>query len=217
MARLWVFRHAPASVTGVCYGQSDVPTTLSHEEAAEIIAARLPAGATLEAIWTSPLARCREPAAILSARLSAPLRVDARLLELSFGDWEGRTYATLEADPGFRWWSEHWMNAAPPNGESLDTLLRRVRLWLDDGPQASRPPREKADLQAVVRDSGSHLVVAHAGVVRALRMLLEGVTAENAWRMAVPHLELAHWTTGSNSQAQEGVQTLSTVPLPAPE
>ena len=39
--RLLVVRHAPVATKGLCYGQSDVPTTLDHDAACDTIAAQL--------------------------------------------------------------------------------------------------------------------------------------------------------------------------------
>jgi alpha-ribazole phosphatase len=119
---------------------------------------------------------------MLAARFGVPHRVDRRLLELSFGDWEGCSYASLENDPAFRNWTDNWQRVAPPKGESLDELVARVRDWL-----------------AEVREgNGAHLVVAHAGVMRAAQMLLGNATAAEAWKTTVPHLSPVLWRTGES-------------------
>jgi probable phosphoglycerate mutase len=80
-------------------------------------------------------------------------RTDARLAELSFGRWEGLTFADLKrnaADVQALATREHdkW-GFVPPGGESYADLLVRVRQWHD----------------TITRDT---VVVAHGGVARTL-------------------------------------------------
>jgi probable phosphoglycerate mutase len=80
-------------------------------------------------------------------------RTDARLMEMSFGRWEGFTFAELqwrEPDILALATREHdkW-NFVPPGGESYADLLVRVRQWY----------------ASVTRDT---VVVAHGGVARTL-------------------------------------------------
>ncbi len=83
---------------------------------------------------SSPLVRARSSMELIRASLgldSAAYRVDERLIEMSFGKWDGWTFADLKAraadllavreqDP--------W-HFAPPGGESYVQLLPRVRDW----------------------------------------------------------------------------------------
>jgi broad specificity phosphatase PhoE len=87
-----------------------------------------------------------------------PYRLDARLKELTFGDWEGLNWEEIaardrrgvEAREADKW------NFRPPRGESYADLAARVSSWLDE------------------RD-GDTLVVAHGGVARVLMTLVAGV------------------------------------------
>jgi broad specificity phosphatase PhoE len=104
----------------------------------------------------SPLVRARKTMELVRAELgldAAGYRTDARLAELSFGRWEGLTFAELKrnpADVAALATREHdkW-GFVPPGGESYADLLARVREW-----HAS-----------VARDT---IVVAHGGVARTL-------------------------------------------------
>jgi alpha-ribazole phosphatase len=147
---------------------------MSPEDAAHVIASQLPGEVVFDAIWSSPLSRCRSPAALLAAKLALPHRIDPRLLELSFGGWEGKSYEALDRDDhlSFRAWCDDWEVVAPPRGETLADLLARVGTWLRVA-QESRAPQ---------------LVVAHAGVVRAVRVLSGRATPREAWALEVPHL-----------------------------
>ena len=104
----------------------------------------------------SPLGRARKTMELVRAGLgldAAGYRTDARLAELSFGRWEGLTFAELKhnaADVQALATREHdrWGFRAP-GGESYADLLVRVGEWH----------------ATVVRDT---IVVAHGGVARAL-------------------------------------------------
>ena len=118
------------------------------------------------AFWASPLRRTRDTMEIARAAMGlAPrtYRLDARLLELTFGDWEGLTWDSIRArDPaGVQARAEDKWNFAPPGGESYAMLVARLRPWLDER-------------------AGDVLVVAHGGVARALLVMIAGVAPDIA-------------------------------------
>ncbi len=114
----------------------------------------------------SPLARARETMELLRAALDLdPLAydTDARLLEISYGDWEGLTLPEIEARmPGLLEQRERdkW-DFAPPGGESYRALTERIGAWY----------------AGLTRDT---VVAAHGGGVRALMALLHVVAKEDA-------------------------------------
>lgn len=102
----------------------------------------------------SPLGRARETMELARARLSlAPrdYRIDDRLTEVTFGEWEGYTLAELHhRDPQQVAAREHdkWRFIAP-GGESYEQMSWRMRDWY----------------QSLTRDA---VVVAHGGTARGL-------------------------------------------------
>lgn len=105
---------------------------------------------------SSPSSRARDTMVAVRTALGLPASgydLDERLLELSFGTWEGCTYADLRKQPGGgRALAERerdkW-NFVPPGGESYAQLLIRIAAWY-----------------ASVRQDA--IVVAHGGVARTL-------------------------------------------------
>ncbi|MBL8971074.1 MAG: histidine phosphatase family protein [Myxococcales bacterium] len=170
MSTLWAVRHAPVDAAGLCYGRSEVAPRIPDDAAA----ARVLALGTwpIAQVWSSPSARCRGPAEQLAAALAAPLTIDERLYELDFGAWEGQRWDTLAAhDPAaLRRWTDDWQAAAPPGGETVADLEQRVRAWWT----------------ALARGH-DHLLIAHAGVIRALRVIA-GADWPTAMALEIPHL-----------------------------
>ena len=85
---------------------------------------------------SSPLSRATETMELVRPGLGLPASgytLEPRLIELSFGDWEGSTIALLHRnDPVRISQREHdkW-HFQPPGGESYEMVARRMRGWYD--------------------------------------------------------------------------------------
>ena len=115
---------------------------------------------------SSPLGRARETMELIRAELRLPperYRTDARLMEMSFGRWEGFTFAELQAreSEGLAARERDKWGFVLPGGESYAQLVVRVAAWY-------------AGLE---RDT---VVSAHGGVCRALMAHLGIVQPEAA-------------------------------------
>src|SRR6202051_3456179 len=123
-------------------------------------------GAEEFAYVASPLRRARETMEILRATLGLNpqlYQIDERLLEISYGDWEGLTLPEIETrEPGALAERERdkW-DFAPPGGESYRELTHRISEWYS----------------AITRDT---VVAAHGGGVRALMALFNIVPRDEA-------------------------------------
>ncbi|MDB5982241.1 MAG: phosphoglycerate mutase [Pseudomonas sp.] len=155
-------------------GRKDIPlNALGRRQAAEagLCLKWLLGEASHVDFVASPLLRTRETMSILRECMGLPAedyRHDQRLLEIDFGDWEGLTWAEIEAQQPLL----HSAREADPfgfivpNGENYPMVFERITSAL-------------ASLQ---RDT---VVVAHAGVLRAVLALLGGVDAQR-----IPHIEI---------------------------
>jgi alpha-ribazole phosphatase len=173
--RVWCVRHAPVAVRGVCYGQSDVALSVTHEEAAARVWKDMTtADVQVDVVWSSPWDRAYGVAACIARHAGVPHRVDPRLSELSMGRWEGRRFADIERDEphDFARWMQAWRTEAPPGGETLDALCARVDAWIDER----------------IAGDGEHLVLTHAGVIRAFRARFRRITYDDALAERVEHL-----------------------------
>lgn len=194
--RLWVLRHGQTemSVQKQFSGLSD-PELTSHgreqaRRAAAYVAGQLAGGAGDNAgagssagpaaIYSSPLKRTRQTAEAVAEALATKPRVHVTeaLIEMNFGDWEGRTFAEvmeefpLEHDACF--WDS---SAAPSGGESPDDVLARVRPFLRD--VARNHPGEDVVLVSHVTPIKSilrHAFCASGALYRTLHLDLAGLS-----------------------------------------
>jgi alpha-ribazole phosphatase len=170
---LWLVRHArPLVEAGLCYGVTDIPVDLEHSvSVANAIALVLPPNTQ---VISSPSTRCRVLAeALVRARGDLVVRLDERLRELDFGRWEGRRWADMAADE-YSGWLDDFHHHRPGDGESVAHLLGRVRELLSEhrGPAAW---------------------VTHAGVVRAVRLLVDGTPLRSHADWPVEGLNFGEW------------------------
>ncbi|MEW2262382.1 bifunctional RNase H/acid phosphatase [Streptomyces sp. NPDC047853] len=76
-------------------GGSDPSLSAAGREQAEKVAASLARRGTVQAVVASPLARTRETARIVAARLGLEVTVEEGLRETDFGAWEGLTFGEV--------------------------------------------------------------------------------------------------------------------------
>jgi alpha-ribazole phosphatase len=151
---VYLVRHTtPDVASGVCYGQADVGLAESFDMEWSMLMPKL-AYLVNPLVFSSPLQRCAKLAqrAVDHFNFSS-LLTDARLLELSFGDWELKAWEDIPQGVVGDWTDEHVMQA-PPNGESYVDLHLRAKTFLYD-----------LDKHQNYKQA---LVFTHAGVIRAL-------------------------------------------------
>jgi probable phosphoglycerate mutase len=142
-------------------GRTDVPLTAAGREQALLAGARL-ATNELTCVLVSPLQRARDTAELAGLRARAQVVDD--LVEVDYGDYEGRTTLEIrEERPGWDLW-----NDGCPNGEPLDAAGARVDRVLE----------RVADLD------GEVVLVAHGHILRILTARWIGLEAR--WGGAFP-------------------------------
>ncbi len=88
----------------------------------------------IDAIYASPRPRALETAQIIGAALGQEARQDERLAEIAFGDFEGHTFAEVEAryPTAYRKWESGYRPYRVPGGESRLDVQRRMQSAWDD-------------------------------------------------------------------------------------
>ncbi len=151
MTRLVMIRHATTAWNEARRLQGRTDIALSEKGRAEVADWRLPVEFA-DGDWvTSPLLRAVQTARALGAwRLSC----EPCLVEMDWGEWEGRTLDELRLnDPEFMTEVEaRGLDFSAPGGESPRQLQHRLAPWLSDVAAARR----------------TVIAVCHKGVVRAL-------------------------------------------------
>ena len=135
-------------------GRTDLPLTEIGEKNAQQIGGRLQ-GIAFDRVWVSPLARARRTAEL--AGFADRAVIDDRIIEMSFGSYEGQLVADIRRDrPG---WA--YLKDGCPGGETPDDLGRRIDSFL-------------ADWRGL---SGTSIIFGHSVVLRALTARYLGLPA----------------------------------------
>jgi alpha-ribazole phosphatase len=149
--RVVLVRHpTPLIEPGLCYGRLDI-------EVAPVEIARLASDSRMQGaltVWSSPAVRCLRVAEATATAVGVPLRVDRRVWEIDFGDWEGQAWSEIDRAVLDRWAADP-VGFAPPGGESGAALIARVR-----------------DFHAGLHEDC--VVVSHGGPLKVLLSLLRG-------------------------------------------
>lgn len=141
MTDLFLIRHAPHGFQGIrLVGRTP---GISLPEPSVRIAARLAerlAGEGITALYSSPLERARETAAVIGGRLGLEAVVCADADEVDYGEWTGRTFDELRP---LKLWRRYNVNRSAtriPGGETMlevqarmVALIERLRAEHPDG------------------------------------------------------------------------------------
>ena len=147
-----------------------------------------------DVIISSTLSRCAAFASELAQRHALPLEFDERLMEIGFGEWEGRTAAEVTAqDPALlrRFWLDP-LNNVPSGAELLTAFRDRVIPAWDE---------------ILARHSGKHiLIVGHAGVIRMVVRHVLDMPLQRVFRITFPNAGITRIRVEN-----DGEQTLPTL------
>ncbi|PKQ60595.1 alpha-ribazole phosphatase [Labilibaculum filiforme] len=159
---IYLIRHTKVKVeTGICYGQKDVDLAESYPEELETVKQRLK-GINFDFIISSPLSRAKKLATDI---FSDKVDVDQRLMELNFGDWEGKVWDEIK-DPLFPAWMEDFVNKKCSNGESFVMLRDRVlEFWKE----------------IKLKDCEKIAIFTHGGVIRTINAIEKNIKLEDSF------------------------------------
>ncbi len=191
--RFAMMRHGPTDWNEARRLQGMTDTPLSASGLALASAWRLPAPADRWRRVSSPLQRARRTAELLQP--AAPVEVDSRLREMSFGIWEGHTIADLRRRMGESFIAAEslGLDFHPPGGESPRQVMQRLMGWTADLAAGGQPV----------------IAVAHKAVLRALLALATG------WNMTGRQPVKLDWRTLHFFRAGgDGGVTIDTLNVP---
>ncbi|MEM6461497.1 MAG: histidine phosphatase family protein [Pseudomonadota bacterium] len=166
------------NVEGRLQGARDIPLNTTGRRQAESCGHTLKAHAGQSIgsfdFVASPLLRTRQTMELLRGAMGLDVKnysTDVRLIELSFGDWEGRTLeevAAVAPDKVKTRAANKW-DFQPPgkHAESYEILSWRVAAWLNE---VNRPT----------------VCVCHGGIMRVILHLIAGMPAQEAAEFSIP-------------------------------
>jgi broad specificity phosphatase PhoE len=158
----YLARHGESdwNVTNRFQGVIDRPLTDHGRKQAQELAEEL-AGKALDAVYTSPLRRALDTAAVVAARLGVEPAVDAGLREIDVGGWAGLSRPEVESR--FPEAFDRWLGGGDgwEGGETYEQMSARVL----------------ATVERIARahTGGRVLLVSHGGPIRAVHAAAAGM------------------------------------------
>jgi broad specificity phosphatase PhoE len=149
--------------SGRLQGRVDTPLTEVGIAQAHAVAARF-ANEPLRRVFSSPLRRALDMAALIATPHDLPVELDDRLLELDYGDWDGRPIRDVTAQQWADWRADPTLTV--PGGESLVAVTARI-----------------IDFCADVLGDDLVVAVSHVSPIKAAVCFALGVDETAIWRM----------------------------------
>jgi ribonuclease H / adenosylcobalamin/alpha-ribazole phosphatase len=175
--RLFLVRHGSTahSKEGRFSGQNDLVLDEAGVGQAAALAQRAASFGDVAAIVSSPVLRTQQTAEAIAAELDLPVVINKDFAEVNFGEWDGLTFGEVRA--AYPTLMKEWFASpavAPPAGESMEALGRRVRRGRD-AVIAAYPDKRV-------------IVVTHVSPIKSLVRAVLDAPASSLYRM---HLDTA--------------------------
>lgn len=189
VTRIIAIRHGETAwnVDTRIQGHLDIPLNDVGQWQAQQAAAAL-AGESIDAVYASDLKRAYATAEAIAKVSNAPLVANEALRERSFGDFQGRTFAQIEAESpedALRWRKRDPEFVPAGGGESLTMLRTRIDAVVNQ--LAAKHP------------GGQIVLVAHGGVMDVLYRLATrlDLKAPRTWELTNAAINRLLWTPDS--------------------
>lgn len=161
MTRIALLRHFPTDWNGEGRLQGRIDRPLTDEARATLAGLALPPPWDTARLVASTLSRAAETASILAAahdRSTTEIRLDPRLVEVSWGAWEGlaRDEMPVDAATGRPAAFALGWECRPPGGESMTDAVARARPALAEiaaGRETTLVVTHKALMRAILREA----------------------------------------------------------------
>jgi len=150
MTEFYLIRHGQTSANVMKMKQGTINTEMTYlndngKKQAQALAANFDISFA-DRIIASPLHRTEQTAAILNTAANLPITYDERLVEISYGQWDGQKNADLRAKHPDAY-NKYWDDVLPmytkyaTDGEKFEDVISRVHSFLTD--TAVKYPDEK--------------------------------------------------------------------------
>ncbi|WP_426293444.1 histidine phosphatase family protein [Dyadobacter endophyticus] len=173
-----LIRHTtPVFEAGLIYGRKELLLHADFPSERDAVCSQL--DDDFDVIFSSPALRCTE----LARAISPAFSTDYRLQELDFGEWEGKTWDTVDQQ-ALQLWMDDYVNVCTPGGESMVQMYARVREFWEEIGQTGY---------------GKVAIVTHAGVIRLILSIVNEIALTSVFDIKIAYGEVirVHFT-GSN-------------------
>ena len=174
--KVYIIRHGETAwnVQKRLQGVSDTELNEKGIQMAKLTAEALK-DVPFDCCFTSPLKRAKDTSLYILKDRQVPIYEDARIREISFGEWEGRESALLPQEMLNNFFHHTEQYRAPEGGEELTEACERARDFWEEF-------SAREDLQ-----EKTILVTAHGCIVRALlQNVYKDTSLKNFWHGCVP-------------------------------
>ena len=163
----------PAVAQGFIYGRTNVALADTFKQEKLVVIKQLPQ--KINAVFSSPSSRCT----LLASAISKNVLTDENLYELNFGEWEGKTWETINREES-NYWMEDFVNRSPPGGETMQQMYNRVINFWD---------------KVICLNYQSVVIVTHAGVIRLICAEVNAIELQVAMSLKVDYGKVIKITT----------------------
>lgn len=155
--RLYLVRHGQTSwnLEGRTQGSKNSNLTSLGLKQAKVLGQRL-SDIDIDEIYCSPLKRAYSTAQIIANMQKLDCKIDDRLMEMNFGEWEGLTHIEIKQNypDNFKAWREEPHIAKIPKGETIEIAQKRMIEFINTN--------------IIESESETFLAVSHGTTIRLL-------------------------------------------------
>lgn len=177
---VYLIRHTtPVFQKGMIYGHTDILLADSFVKEQSAVLKQLPLA--IDAVYSSPLFRCTQLASAIAAKYALKYHTANEIMELNFGDWEGRTWDQV-AGTACEAWMNDFVNTATPNGESMIMMEKRIAVFFNN--LLLQPFKKVA-------------VITHGGVIRIALAHFKSIALKDSFDIKVEMAEVVKLSVSS--------------------
>lgn len=188
---IYLIRHTPVdNPDKLCYGQSDIDLCSGWEANFIELQQKLAVDLSGASFYSSPYERCTQLAHFLCGN---QFKIDARLSEMHFGDWEQCAWTAIDQQVLNAWMAD-FVNYKVPGGESFVMMHQRcTQLW--------------DELLHISADK--LIIVTHAGVIRSLLAHILHIPLDKIFQVEVDYSSVTKITVAKQHACYQTVNYIN--------
>ena len=167
---IYLIRHTPVNnPQKLCYGQSDIELANDWEADFAALQKKLNLNLSDAIVYSSSSKRCSKLAGFLSGDR---FQIDAKLLEMNFGDWELCEWTAIDQTV-LNAWMANFVKYQVPGGENFVIMHQRCTQFWEE--LTASPSGDKI------------IVVTHAGVIRSILAHILNIPLDKIFQLEIDY------------------------------